>query len=68
MPGGGTMLRNMATIFLFNGDLLLMMKRPADKELNPGVWSVIGKHMQPFVISVSLNIKKYQGRHAYGFG
>jgi len=44
--GAGTMLRNMATVFLFNEDKLLMLKRSADKAFNPGVWSVIVGHIE----------------------
>ena len=40
------MLRNMATIFLFNKNQLLMLKRSTEKEFNPNVWSVIGGHIE----------------------
>lgn len=39
--------RLMATVFLYNNDKILMMKRAADRKLAPGVWTGIGGHIEP---------------------
>jgi len=39
--------RMMATAMLFNNNDLLMMKRSPTRTLNPGMWAVVGGHMEP---------------------
>lgn len=39
--------RMIATAMLFSGDELLMMKRSPHRTLSPGMWAVVGGHLEP---------------------
>ncbi|MCS7458711.1 NUDIX hydrolase [Paenibacillus doosanensis] len=47
--------RMMATAMLFNDGDLLMMKRSPTRTLNPGMWAVVGGHMEPEEINDPLD-------------